>query len=102
MSASICEDTLNLPSYLVGDAVNAGNRLEAMGKEVAPDPSGVTILISSQTAALLAPGTFILTDTGRHEIRGRMGRLNVLRLDGYAHGDADRVVGSETEAKAAG
>lgn len=87
---------------IVGDAVNAGNRLEAMGKEVAPDPSGVTILISSQTAALLAPGTFILTDTGRHEIRGRMGRLNVLRLDGYAHGDADRVVGSETEAKAAG
>ncbi|MEM7441969.1 MAG: adenylate/guanylate cyclase domain-containing protein [Pseudomonadota bacterium] len=76
---------------IVGDAVNTGNRLEALGKEVTPDPSGVTILISSDTAGLLTPGSFDVVDVGQHPIRGRVGSIDVMRLEGSsANGDSSK------------
>jgi len=101
-SGSVVVGNIGAPSRMnytiVGDTVNIGNRLESLGKEVSQHPSGVTILISAKTASLLSPNTFVLTDAGRHTLRGRTEYIDVLSLDGYQDG----MQPSEAKAQTAG
>ena len=63
---------------VIGDAVNASQRIEALAKEFdRGDP--VTILISGDTAALL-DGSFKLEPLGDVELRGRRAATTLYRL----------------------
>ena len=62
---------------IVGDAVNIGQRLEQLGKELSPDAE-VVILISDDTAAELGPG-FRLESCGIHHVPGRREEIEVFR-----------------------
>ena len=66
---------------LVGDTVNIAQRLEALGKEgrANADAEDVTILLSGETAVAL-DGHFPLQPLGLHELRGRIGSVEVYRL----------------------
>ena len=71
---------------LIGDTVNLANRLEAFGKEVAPDSAGgetgaVVILMSAATRAGLRP-SWRVEDLGTHQMRGHIGAIGVFRLLG--------------------
>ena len=74
---------------LIGDTVNLANRLEAYGKEVtrgqeATGGDGATVvLLSEETCAKLGPA-WQLEDLGRHQMRGRAGKIGVFRLRGRA------------------
>lgn len=89
-SGSVVVGNIGAPSRMnytiVGDTVNVGHRLEALGKDVPPHPSGVTILVSAETASLLSPSTFVLVDVGKHTVRGREDCIDVLSLEGYQPG----------------
>ena len=65
---------------LIGDTVNVAQRLEELTKEVA-DGSAVEILVSREVADRLVPG-WSLASYGAHEVRGREGMVEVLRLVG--------------------
>jgi len=64
---------------IVGDAVNAGSRLEQLGKRLGGATEEVVMLVSEASVACLA-GDFPLTDCGRHAVRGRHGEIGVCRL----------------------
>ncbi|NNG04522.1 MAG: adenylate/guanylate cyclase domain-containing protein [Inquilinus sp.] len=64
---------------IVGDAVNTGNRLEQLSKELADGDGDVDILISGATAGRL-DADFRLTPRGRRPIRGRQEEIEVFRL----------------------
>lgn len=64
---------------IVGDTVNVGNRLEQLGKAVAPDDDLVA-LISGDTVAGLADGAGDLRPLGPHMIPGRATAVAVFRL----------------------
>jgi class 3 adenylate cyclase len=66
----------------VGDAVNTANRLEQHGKQVTRHASGVTILLSAETAAALPEGAYPLVDLGPHVLRGRSEAVEVYALNG--------------------
>ena len=55
---------------IVGDPVNTGQRLEQLGKELQPEDSLVTILISAATAAQLPPDLPVAS-LGEYLLRGR-------------------------------
>ncbi|HSE79134.1 MAG TPA: adenylate/guanylate cyclase domain-containing protein [Alphaproteobacteria bacterium] len=63
---------------VIGDAVNASQRIEALAKEFDRGDS-VTILISGDTAALL-DGSFKLEPLGDVELRGRRAATTLYRL----------------------
>ena len=63
---------------LIGDTVNAAQRLEALGKEVAPEADAV-VLISLDTQASLTPA-LACDSVGQFVLRGRDGLLEVFRL----------------------
>ena len=63
---------------IVGDAVNTGNRLEQLGKELG-EGDDITILISSATASHLGDG-FSPVSCGGHALRGRQEGIEVFRL----------------------
>ena len=63
---------------LIGDTVNAANRLEELCKEV-DSKSDVCILVSKETADL-AGEAFKFEALGQHEIRGREAGMDVYRL----------------------
>ncbi|MGI9482730.1 MAG: adenylate/guanylate cyclase domain-containing protein [Hyphomicrobiales bacterium] len=65
---------------VVGDVVNATQRIEALGKEVAPDDE-VVILITDATYAML-PETFEVKDEGAFQVKGRQRKIEVYRLLG--------------------
>jgi class 3 adenylate cyclase len=64
---------------IVGDAVNTGNRLEQLSKELAAPDSDVSILISGTTAERLGDG-FSPVSCGRQPVRGRQETIEVFRL----------------------
>lgn len=64
---------------VVGDIVNGAQRLEALGKELAPD-ADVSILISSDTEAQLNPSLSRRAE-GARQVKGKQKQLDVFRLD---------------------
>ncbi|MTI05759.1 adenylate/guanylate cyclase domain-containing protein [Roseibium denhamense] len=64
---------------VVGDTVNAAERLQHLGREVAGEPE-MTILASADTVARLPVQTG-LTAVGEHYLRGRSERMDVFWLD---------------------
>ena len=67
---------------IVGDAVNAAQRLEGLGKEVDPGAETIT-LVSGEIATALA-ASFKLTDQGTFHVKGKERSLQVFRLTGEA------------------
>lgn len=63
---------------VVGDVVNGCQRLEALGKEVAPDAE-VTILLSGTTAEFLPPD-IPTTSEGTFRVKGKEQRIEAFRL----------------------
>ena len=64
---------------IVGDTVNAANRLEQLAKELAPDETDAAIVLSGVTAA--AAGDAICpTDAGTRRLRGREQEIALYRL----------------------
>jgi len=64
---------------VVGDTVNAAERLQTLGREVPGDPE-ITILASADTVARL-PGERRQKTVGAHHLRGRSGQMEVYWLD---------------------
>jgi adenylate cyclase len=67
---------------VVGDVVNGGQRLEALGKEVDADAEVIT-LISRDTADLL-PEEFELAPEGAMKVKGKEKKLEVFRLISFS------------------
>lgn len=64
---------------IIGDAVNIGERLQQLGKEVYPAGTDVAIVISGDTRRALGKG-FKTTAAGRHKLKGRAGETEVFKL----------------------
>jgi len=69
---------------VVGDTVNAAERLQTLGKEAPGEPE-VTILASADTVARL-PGERNQRPVGEHYLRGRSGLMEVYWLDPFPEG----------------
>jgi len=63
---------------MIGDTVNVANRLEQLGKQVAPE-ANLCVLVSKETADA-AGNPPDLEDVGEFELRGRSGAVKVYRL----------------------
>ena len=74
---------------IVGDAVNATQRLESLGKTVEPDAEAIT-LVSQEISAALPPG-FQLISRGKHLVKGKAEGLDVYQLVGGLDQSATRV-----------
>jgi adenylate cyclase len=64
---------------VVGDAVNAAERLETLGKELLPD-ADVAIVVSATTVGELA-AELPLRRLGRHRLRGREAPTEVFAVE---------------------
>jgi class 3 adenylate cyclase len=64
---------------IIGDMVNVGQRIEQLGKVLAPKNETVAILISETTRADLGPD-FLPRSLGRHKLRGRDGDMEIFTL----------------------
>ncbi len=64
---------------MIGDTVNVANRLEQLGKQVAPG-TDLCVLVSEETA-VAAGNPPDLEDVGEFELRGRSGAVKVYRLN---------------------
>jgi len=69
---------------LVGDAVNATQRLESLGREVDPDAEAV-VLVSGEIFAAAADG-FQFVERGAHSVKGKQEQLKVFQLIGSQEG----------------
>jgi adenylate cyclase len=67
---------------IVGDTVNVSQRLQELGKTLAP-ATATAILISAETAARLDE-RFEMVPAGRHKLRGRGGATEVFLVDGIS------------------
>ena len=63
---------------VVGDVVNAAQRLEALGKEV--DPLAEVIVLISGASKNGLDDTFELTKAGRFRVKGKQKELEVYRI----------------------
>ena len=72
---------------IVGDAVNATQRLESLGKTVSPDAEAI-VLVSREVAAA-APG-FRFVERGAHLVKGKEQSLDVYQLAGGPEGNAEK------------
>jgi adenylate cyclase len=63
---------------VVGDTVNAANRLESLGRELLPDAT-VAVLLSAATVAAL-PKELAVVSLGHHALRGRDAPAEVFTL----------------------
>ena len=66
---------------LAPEYANIGQRLEQLGKEVYPQGSEVSILVSGDTADKLGPD-FKSVAAGRYKLKGRIGEIEVFKLVG--------------------
>ena len=69
---------------IVGDAVNATQRLESLGKTVDPDAEAIA-LVSEEIFAAAADG-FQFIERGAHLVKGKQESLNVFQLIGDQQG----------------
>ena len=69
---------------IVGDAVNATQRLESLGKTIDPDAEAVA-LVSEEIFAAAADG-FQFIERGAHLVKGKQESLNVFQLIGDQQG----------------
>jgi adenylate cyclase len=65
---------------IVGDAVNATQRLESLGKTIDPDAE-VIVLVSEEIVAAV-PAGFQFTERGTHLVKGKQESLKVFQLIG--------------------
>ena len=65
---------------IVGDTVNATQRIEQLAKTLCPDAPTVAILVSDRTRELAGQG-FAFREAGTHELRGRRDLARIHRLD---------------------
>ncbi|WP_225766845.1 adenylate/guanylate cyclase domain-containing protein [Inquilinus sp. Marseille-Q2685] len=65
---------------IVGDAVNLGNRLEQLGKAVAPADE-IVVLASGETVALAADDRSDLRSLGARAVPGRRMEIEIFRLE---------------------
>jgi adenylate cyclase len=72
---------------IVGDAVNATQRLESLGKDVDPDAEAIVLVSSDVVAA--APG-FRFVERGAHRVKGKQQSLDVYQLAGPPDGNASK------------
>jgi adenylate cyclase len=71
---------------IVGDAVNAAQRLESLGKTVDPDAETV-VLVSQEAFAAAGPG-FRFIERGAHLVKGKQESIEVYQLVGSPEGAA--------------
>jgi adenylate cyclase len=77
---------------IIGDTVNVSQRLQGLGKELAPE-AATTIAVSAETASRLDE-RFETVPSGRHRLRGRGETIEVFEIgDVNAVGD-DRQLGA--------
>ncbi|HUZ31335.1 MAG TPA: adenylate/guanylate cyclase domain-containing protein [Xanthobacteraceae bacterium] len=72
---------------IVGDAVNAAQRLESLGKAI--DPDSEAIVLVSHDIAVAAP-EFRYVERGAHLVKGKQESLNVYQLAGAPDGGAEK------------
>jgi adenylate cyclase len=78
---------LNRINYtIVGDAVNATQRLESLGKTV--DPNAEAIVLVSQDIFAAVPAGFQFIERGTHLVKGKQESLKVYQLIGGPEGGA--------------
>ena len=65
---------------IVGDAVNATQRLESLGKSVDPDAEAITLV--SRTVFEALPDGFDFVSRGSHLVKGKHDSLEVYQLLG--------------------
>jgi adenylate cyclase len=63
---------------VVGDAVNTAQRIEDLGRRVAPIDEVVALASAETLAALVEPTAS--TPAGHHDLRGRQDGIDVFRL----------------------
>ncbi len=73
---------------IVGDAVNATQRLEALGKTIDPDAEAI-VLVSREIHAA-APAGYGFIERGVHLVKGRQGSIEVYQLVNGPDGGTDR------------
>ncbi|MHA1189768.1 MAG: adenylate/guanylate cyclase domain-containing protein, partial [Alphaproteobacteria bacterium] len=66
---------------IVGDAVNTGQRIEALAKEFDDGTASATVVFSGQTVSHLADAAIAVTSLGAFPIRGRSESVNLYRLN---------------------
>jgi adenylate cyclase len=69
---------------IVGDAVNATQRLESLGKTIDPDAEAITPVSEKIFAA--APDRFQFVERGAHFVKGKQENLKVFQLIGDQEG----------------
>ena len=72
---------------IVGDAVNATQRLESLGKDV--DPHAEAIVLVSGDVVAAAPG-FRFVERGAHLVKGKQQSLDVYQLTGAPDGNVGK------------
>jgi adenylate cyclase len=77
---------------IVGDAVNATQRLESLGKTVNPDAEAIVLVSGDIVAA--APG-FRFVERGAHLVKGKQQSLDVYQLAGASDGNASEANGTK-------
>lgn len=82
-SGKVTVGNIGTPDHLnytiIGDDVNVGSRLEQLGKELYPEGTEVSILISGDTQRDLSD-EFHTEFAGRYELKGRAGEVEVYKL----------------------
>lgn len=82
-SGRVTVGNIGTPDHLnytiIGDDVNVGSRLEQLGKELYPNDTEVSILISGDTKRDLG-GEFETEFAGSYELKGRAGKVEVYKL----------------------
>ncbi len=63
---------------IVGDTVNAAQRLEALGKDV--DPEAEVIILISQEVEHALPDGFTIAERGSHMVKGKLNAMEVFEL----------------------
>jgi len=73
---------------IIGDTVNVSQRLQGLGKVIAPDAE-TSIAISAETASRLG-GRFETIPAGRHRLRGRGETIEVFLVGEVSETMAER------------